>query len=58
MQTFVMHALWSTLIVVANPIARIRPVATTVVVATHDRSVIEYIGSRTLSLENGQVVLG
>ena len=30
--------------------------ATTVVVATHDRSVIEYIGARTVHLENGQVI--
>ena len=29
--------------------------ATTVVVATHDRSVIEYVGSRTVRLEFGQI---
>jgi len=38
--------------------ASVNRIATTVVVATHDRSVIEYIASRTIRLEFGQVVRG
>ena len=38
--------------------SEVNRLATTVVVATHDRSVIEYVGARSVHLEYGQVVRG
>ena len=37
---------------------QVNRMATTVVVATHDRSLIEYVGGRAVHLEHGQVVDG
>jgi cell division transport system ATP-binding protein len=36
----------------------INRMATTVVVATHDRSLVEYLGKRAMRLENGRIVDG
>lgn len=43
---------------VMDVFAAVNQTATTVVVATHDRSLIDYVGARSIHLEFGQVVEG